>query len=273
MHNPGQLYLPRQPRSNSSDFLPPTAKAIIISGLARIAADNRQPSISMLTRVLEPEVMDSVDEAVDYDAMDHSQVNRVFAEDFWASFGSRVVIDLGADREILDVGTGTALIPIELCRSHPQCRVLGVDLAENMLIVARKNIARSRLEANIRVERIDAKRLPYEDGQFAAVISNSIVHHIPQPLRVLAECWRVLQPGGGLFIRDLLRPADDDEVRRLVATYAAGANAHQQQMFDDSLRAALSLKEIQDLVRQVGANPQDVRQTTDRHWTWAGVKV
>lgn len=221
----------------------------------------------MLTRVLEPEVMDSVEEANDYDAMDHSQVNRVFVEDFWMRFGNLV-----CDREILDVGTGTALIPIELCRAHPACQVLGVDLAENMLAVARKNIVQADLESNVRVQRIDAKRLPYEDGQCAAVISNSIVHHIPEPLHVLAECWRVLQPGGALFIRDLLRPANDDEVHRLVATYAAGANAHQQKMFDDSLRAALSLEEIRDLVRQLGANPGDVQQTTDRHWTWATIR-
>jgi ubiquinone/menaquinone biosynthesis C-methylase UbiE len=225
----------------------------------------------MLTRVLEPEVMDSVEEAVDYDAMDHSQVNRVFVDDFWTCFGERATSgEMLA--EILDLGTGTALIPIELCRSHPECKVLAVDLAESMLDIAQQNIAWAGLGSNVRVERIDAKRLPYKDGQFAAVISNSIVHHIPQPLDVLAECWRVLQTGGGVFVRDLLRPDNDDEVRRLVATYAAGANAHQQKMFDDSLRAALSLAEIRDLIRQLGVNPQDVRQTTDRHWTWFTIK-
>jgi SAM-dependent methyltransferase len=88
------------------------------------------------------------------------------------------------------------------------------------------------------LERCDAKSLPYADHSFAAVISNSIVHHIPQPERVLAEMLRVLQLGGSLFVRDLMRPADEATVQHLVATYAGDANAYQQQMFADSLRAA-----------------------------------
>src|SRR5581483_11021090 len=121
----------------------------------------------------------------------------------------------------------------------------------------------------VRLERCDAKRIPFAEGSFAAVISNSIVHHIPEPQAVLAEMVRVLQPGGVLFVRDLLRPADDATVRHLVATYAGDANAHQQKMFDDSLRAALTLDEVRALVAKLGFDPQGVRQTTDRHWTWS----
>jgi hypothetical protein len=72
-----------------------------------------------------------------------------------------------------------------------------------------------------------------------------------------------------LFVRDLLRPADDSTVKLLVRTYAAGANAHQQKMFDDSLRAALSLAEIRNLVMSLGFAADTVQPTSDRHWTWA----
>src|SRR5579871_5475245 len=70
----------------------------------------------MLPRVLEPEVMDSLEEARDYDAMDHAQVNRVFVADllsFWQASGT-----------ILDVGTGTAQIPLELCARHSTVQVV-----------------------------------------------------------------------------------------------------------------------------------------------------
>jgi hypothetical protein len=79
---------------------------------------------------------------------------------------------------------------------------------------------------------------------------------------------RVARTGAILFIRDLLRPPSDDAVRHLVATYAGDANAHQQKMFDDSLRAALSLDEIRSLVTGMGFSSDTVKQTTDRHWTW-----
>ena len=54
--------------------------------------------------------------------------------------------------------------------------------------------------------------------------------------------------------------------------YAGDANAHQQQMFADSLHAALSLDEIRRLVSTLGFDSADVHQTTDRHWTWTSRK-
>ena len=52
------------------------------------------------------------------------------------------------------------------------------------------------------------------------------------------------------------------------AVYAADANAHQRQMFADSLHAALNLAEVRGLVSALGFDPATVQQTTDRHWTW-----
>jgi ubiquinone/menaquinone biosynthesis C-methylase UbiE len=215
----------------------------------------------MLPRVLEPEVMDSPEEARDYDAMDHSAVNRVFVADFLAVWDGR--------GPILDVGTGTAQIPIELCRQTPAARVVAVDLAEHMLAVARANVRRAGLEDRLEVRRCDAKRLPFPAAAFGALISNSIVHHIPEPAPGLAEMVRVTAPGGRLFVRDLLRPADEAQLHSLVAAYAGDANAHQQQMFADSLHAALTLAEVRDLVAALGFPADAVQQTTDRHWTWA----
>lgn len=215
----------------------------------------------MLPRVLEPEVMDSAEEARDYDAMDHAAVNRLFVADFLACWDRH--------NPILDLGTGTAQIPIELARQAPEAQIVGVDLAEHMLRVSEDNVRRAGLTARIRLERGDAKRLPHPAGAFAAGISNSIVHHIPEPAAALAELLRVVRPGGAIFVRDLLRPPDLAMLQRLVQTYAADANHHQRQMFADSLHAALTLAEVQDLVAGLGYDRQQVRQTSDRHWTWA----
>jgi ubiquinone/menaquinone biosynthesis C-methylase UbiE len=216
----------------------------------------------MLPRVLEPEVMDSADEARDYDAMDHAQVNRVFVADFLAFCAPR-------DDRILDVGTGTAQIPIELCRANPSVRIVAIDLADHMLMVGRENVQRARLAQRIRLERIDAKRLPWPDASFAAVISNSIIHHIPEPAGVIAEMARVTRLGGSIFVRDLARPDSAAEVDHLVQTYAGEANVHQRKMFADSLRAALTLDEIGARVELAGFDADSVQKTSDRHWTWA----
>jgi ubiquinone/menaquinone biosynthesis C-methylase UbiE len=219
----------------------------------------------MLSRVLEPEVMDTPEEAVAYDAMNHSEVNRIFVDDLLAAYAERDVMPAG---EMLDLGTGTALIPIELCRRAAEVRVVALDMSLSMLEVARINVGAANLHEQILLVHEDAKDLPHEDGRFAAVISNSIVHHIPGPAAVLAEGWRVLQPGGLMFVRDLLRPPDDATVSRLVETYAPGSTEHQRKMFDDSLRAALSLDEVRELVSALNVSIATVQQSSDRHWTW-----
>jgi ubiquinone/menaquinone biosynthesis C-methylase UbiE len=142
-----------------------------------------------------------------------------------------------------------------------------------MLALARHNVQTAGLDERIRLKRADAKQLPFTDGSFTAVTSNSIVHHIPAPGVVLAEMFRVLAPGGLLFVRDLLRPADEATLRAVVNLYSAGANEHARQMFADSLHAALSLGEVQQLVAELGLDRAGVRQTTDRHWTWAAWKA
>ena len=233
----------------------------------------------MLTRRLEPEVMDTAEDAHDYNTMDHRTVNRVFVDDL-LTFCRRT--RESSDRSlttsateviafpylnVLDVGTGTALIPIELCCREVACHITAIDLAAEMLKLADINIARAGLASRIQAERIDAKHLPYAVGSFDAVISNSIVHHIPEPRAVFTEMRRVLRSGGVLFVRDLLRPQSLAEVEHLVATYAGRENAHSQQLFRDSLHAALSLVEVRELAVDAGLAAAGVQQTSDRHWT------
>ncbi len=218
----------------------------------------------MLPRILETEAMDTLEEAVDYDSMDHREVNAAFVTDLLAQQP-----DLG---ETLDLGTGTAQIPIELCRRAPEARVLAVDAARHMVELACKNVAGAGLEGQVRLELVDAKGLPYADGRFRTVMSNSIVHHIPEPRNVLREAWRVTASGGLVFLRDLFRPANQTMLHQLVDTYAAEANDRQRKLFADSLHAALTVDEVRALVAELGAAPEMVRATSDRHWTWAARK-
>jgi ubiquinone/menaquinone biosynthesis C-methylase UbiE len=209
--------------------------------------------------------MDTVDDAYDYDEMDHSAVNRVFVDDFLA-FCSQ-------PSDVLDLGTGTAQIPLELCRRESSCRIMAADAAISMLELARININLADLSERIQLRHVDAKQLSFPDAFFDTVMSNSIVHHIPAPASVFAEAVRVCKPGGVLFFRDLLRPDHKLALDRLVETYTAGCNDHQRQMFADSLHAALTLDEVRGLIEPLGFARESVEQTSDRHWTWKARKV
>ena len=227
-----------------------------------------------LPRVPEPEAMDSAEEASDYDAMDHGQVNARFCEDLLA-----VVARPG---RVLDVGTGTALIPVELCSRAKAATVEGIDLASHMLALAERNVKRAGLHARITLSRRDAKATGWPDGSFDTVVSNSIVHHIPEPRDAFAEMWRLARAGGLLFVRDLERPESDARVAELVATYAVipaglppdqrAMHERQRALFDASLRAALTVDEVRALVAGLGVAPAAVQRTSDRHWTLCCVK-
>lgn len=216
----------------------------------------------MLLRVLEPEVMDQPEEAREYDAMDHSAVNLRFVDDFLAVHGH------GRGGEMLDVGTGPGRVPIALCRADRHFRVLGVDLAGPMLDLARRNVADAELNDRIRFARGDAKNLPFPDGRFEAVVSNTIIHHIPDPEPALAEMVRLVAPGGTLMVRDLARPDDEAAVNALVDLHAANEPIPARNLFRDSLHASLTLDEIQGIVKGLGLSPDGVALTSDRHWTW-----
>jgi ubiquinone/menaquinone biosynthesis C-methylase UbiE len=207
-------------------------------------------------------VMDRPEEAREYDAMDHSEVIARFVADFLAAHGA------GRGGELLDVGTGPARIPIALCRADRHFRVLGVDLAGPMLDLARRNVSEAELTDRIRFARGDAKNLPFPDGRFEAVVSNTIVHHIPTPEIALAELVRLVAPGGTLMIRDLARPSDRSALEALVNLHAGSEPIAARNLLRDSLNAALTLDEARAIIADLGMPAEGVAMTSDRHWTW-----
>ncbi|MCL2723437.1 MAG: class I SAM-dependent methyltransferase [Polyangiaceae bacterium] len=231
-----------------------------------------------MQRVLEPEIMDSAEEARDYDAMDHVEVNARFCDDLVTFAKERA----RAPRvRVLDVGTGTARIPIELRGRVRGAKILGIDLGDHMLALGRENIEFAEFEDCIELARIDAKTLPFDEGAFDWTISNSIIHHIAAPAKVFAEMWRVTARGGVLFVRDLARPDSTSEIDRLVACYGGtapedaalvAAFEHQRNLLRDSLGAALTVFEVRVLVAPLGISERGVTMTSDRHWTLAAEK-
>ena len=188
-----------------------------------------------------------------------SAVIRLFVSDLLSAG------PIGVD--CLDLGTGTALIPIELCQTDEDVRVMAFDASTMMLDLATYKLEINNLTSRIQLHFGDAKKLVFEDCFFDTVMSNSLVHHLPVHDTFLLEAWRVLRPGGLLFIRDLCRPESQEQLELLVTNYAANESACSRQMFSQSLQAALSLAEIRNLAMLAGLASDCVAMTSDRHWT------
>jgi len=217
----------------------------------------------MIPRILEPEAMESPEEVLEYDRMDHSEVNARFVADFLAVHGPC------RGGELLDVGAGTARIPIALALADPNARVLALDLSSNMLRQAALNIEEAGLSGRIRCLQGDVKGLAasLENAQFEGVISNSILHHIPEPRAAVSEMVRRVAAGGTLMIRDLVRPDSLAQLDHLVGVYAGTESQAAQALFAASLHAALTLDEIRQIATELGLPAHSATITSDRHWT------
>lgn len=213
-----------------------------------------------MQRVLEPEYMDTSDEANAYAAMDFTAVNQAVVDAFLALGG-------GSCRNVVDLGTGPGDIPLLLAQRSAIPRIVGVDAAATMLALAAPKAQQLGLSARVRFEQADVKALPHATGAFDGVFSNTILHHIPEPVLFLREAARVLAPGGVLLIRDLYRPSSLQEAKRLVALHAAAADRSQQQLLLDSLCAALTLAEARACADAAGLGRARVAMTSDRHYT------
>ena len=136
------------------------------------------------------------------------------------ALGRRARID--AASRVLDVCAGLAG-PARFIARRWGARVTGLDLNPGRAAGARRLTARVGLGLLVRMVRGDAQSLPFGPAAFTAVVSQEGFLHVPDKGRVLAECRRVLLPGGRLAFSDWIATArlDDGERRRLEEWMAA----------------------------------------------------
>ncbi len=214
-----------------------------------------------LPRILEPEVMSGAEEAAEYDEMDFSATDNLFAE--------RAVELARPSAPIIDLGCGNAKIPLAIAALlPPSMRIHAVEMSLEMLSLAFRNRAQSNIEAG-RVQFIagDAKRLPFRDGYAGLVVSNSLIHHIPEPRGVFLEVGRIAGGQGAILIRDLVRPESQSALDALLIKHATGWSPLQTRLFADSLHAALTVAEVRQCLADCGIRGVTVTQITDRHWS------
>jgi SAM-dependent methyltransferase len=97
---------------------------------------------------------------------------------------------------LLDVGCGTA--PLLVAATSRYQKAVGVDIAFRWLVVAKKRLAEAKLE--IPLICACAEALPFPDGVFDRVVADSVLEHLTDQQRGLAECHRTLRRGGYLFV-------------------------------------------------------------------------
>ena len=119
---------------------------------------------------------------------------------------------------VLDVAVGTAEVALEICRQHPAAQVIGVDFSPAMLKVGKQKIAARQLDDRIGMLAGDGRWLPVRNASVDAVTIAFGIRNIEERFAALQEFYRVLKPGGELFIMEFSYP-DGPVLGRLYRFY------------------------------------------------------
>jgi ubiquinone/menaquinone biosynthesis C-methylase UbiE len=188
--------------------------------------------MELSTRVPEPELMDTVEQARAYADADFAEPHEAFV----VRFGERFQ-EFRSGR-VLDLGCGTADVTLRFARAYPHVRVHGVDGASAMLDEGRTLVRNANVGDRVLLELVRLPSRVLAAGSYDAVISNSLLHHLADARVLWATIASAARPGAPVFVMDLCRPASTDAAHDLVDTYAAGESPVLRDDFFRSLCAA-----------------------------------
>ena len=150
-----------------------------------------------------------VEEMFDNIAPTYDKLNHIMSlniDRIWRRRVMRIVRRSKAVK-IMDVATGTGDLAIAIAKRADRTQILGVDLSEEMLAVARRKVHKQGLEERIMLEKGDAENLSMvADGSIDAVTVAFGVRNFENIERGLREMWRTLKPGGKLVILEFSTP-------------------------------------------------------------------
>jgi len=122
--------------------------------------------------------------------------------------------------KILDVGTGPGYLPIEIVRILPEVEVIGIDLSEDMVKIAKRNAEKANVN-RVRYEVEDASKMSFGDSSFNFVVSTLSLHHWRKPVEVFNEIYRVLKYGGQAWVYDLRKDTQRESVEYFREKYSS----------------------------------------------------
>lgn len=152
---------------------------------------------------------EQVEEMFDNIAPNYDRLNHILSLNIDRIWRRRVmrIVRRSKARRIMDLATGTGDLAIAMAKRVDRTQILGVDLSEEMLAVARAKIQKQGLEERIMLEKGDAENLTMvADGSLDAVTVAFGVRNFENMERGLSEIYRTLRVGGKLVVLEFSMP-------------------------------------------------------------------
>lgn len=135
-------------------------------------------------------------------------LNRVISLGIDQKWRRKVVklVAAAKPQTVLDIATGTGDLALQFAEKIPNSKIVGLDLSEGMLSVARKKITGTPLSEKIEFIKGDSEALPFDDNSFDAITVSFGIRNFETLETGLAEILRVLKPGGRFVILETSVP-------------------------------------------------------------------
>lgn len=147
---------------------------------------------------------------------------------------------------VLDIGSGTGILCMEIARTFKHLEVLGIDVSCDMLCIAEKSLREEGFKSRVKFIHADALNLPFSEKSFDAVVSYVSLHHWKDAASVLSEIKRVLKKDGKAFVYDLRRRKENLIFAPLIK------DESMRKLFIASLMASYTPEEIKPVLDRSG---------------------
>ncbi len=199
-----------------------------------------------MKRIPEPELMNDPEQAAAYAGPELNNAYWLFVQFFQKYFPT-----LLPDDAILDLGCGPAAIPLRLARLFNNCEIHCVDGAAHMLAQGKEAAQREGLAHQVFFfQGTLPDKLPLPRERYGTVISNSLLHHLENPMILWDAIHNYCLPNAAVLIIDLLRPASEEQARFVVDKYLPDAPPILRHDMLLSLCAAFTLDEVAAQIKQ-----------------------
>jgi len=117
---------------------------------------------------------------------------------------------------LIDIGSGTGFLSIEIAKRAPDLKIYGIDLSKKMVEIATRN---ARDIKNVQFKLSNATSLPFEDESIDFIVSTGSFHHWQNPVKVFNECYRVLKSNREAWIYDGCSDLPEEEDNELLRKF------------------------------------------------------
>ncbi len=154
--------------------------------------------------------MSTSDVSVNYSRTGSELIEKIYSDDYLSIGGKASTDSLARDAgiteksKVLDIGSGLGGPALHLAENIG-CRVTGLDIVESNIMTAAERARARSLQHLVEFRLGDAMAMPFNDGQFDVILGQDAWCHVPDKDKLIAECARVIAPGGSVAFTDWLQ--------------------------------------------------------------------